>query len=82
MAVDTTMLLETVVLFVVMSFNLVILAGVRIAVLQISFGLISAAIAVGLINVMLFPYLNILLILVCVFQLLNAITGVKKGGGD
>lgn len=72
------MLEETVILLVIMAFNLIIIIGMKIAVLQIAFALVSAVIAISLVNVVAFPFLNILLILICIAQAMSAIVGVKK----
>lgn len=76
--VELAILEETALLFIVMALNLVILGILRIALLQISFGFISAVIAVRLVNVMIFPLFNLLLILICIFQIYNAIQSVRK----
>lgn len=75
--IDTQMITEMVCLFSVMAMNLVILKVAKISILQITFGLISAIIAVFLVNVPVFPFLNILLILVSIGQVLSGVWGVK-----
>lgn len=73
------MIEETILLFAVIGVNLVILAKLRIPILQIVLGILSAVIAIlpATSVVMLFPWLNIMLIVMGVAQLVSAGRGVR-----
>ena len=66
------------VIFVLIVLNAVMIAGVRIPLLSIFFGLFSAIIAGLITDVMLYPFLNILLIVCGIFAIYSGIMGVRE----
>lgn len=71
------MIEETILLFGIIVLNLIMVIAVKVPLLIIFSSLISAILGVTLVNVYAFPFINILLFLMCIYAMVNAIMKVR-----
>ena len=70
-------MIEETIIFVLIGLNLFIIKYFRVPILQIVMGLLCAVLAISFTDVIAFPFLNLLLLIVCIVQLVLSIREVK-----